>query len=217
LIFKQTGETGRTAFRITWASILIIQDMLFMLLKITQGTFDIGFHLPLQISRFAIYMCFFMLLTKNYKLFEITYFFVIGSIHAIITPNLSYSFPHLEYFFFFISHGGCFVAIYYMVFIEKYEPSFKSFWKSVVLALALMVVMIPINFITNGNYLYIMNQPSEDTGATTTLDIFGPWPIYIIFIILIGFVTLFLLGLLPFLIKNAIQKKKNKDTSNTNP
>jgi uncharacterized membrane protein YwaF len=70
-----------------------------------------------------------------------------------------------------------------------------------------MVVMIPINFITNGNYLYIMNQPSEDTGATTTLDIFGPWPIYIIFIIIIGFVTLFLLGLLPFLIKKAIKGK----------
>lgn len=204
------SETGRKIFRYSFAIILLLQELLYMSWKVWRGTFDIGFDLPFQISRVSIYLCFIMLITKRYGLFEIAYFYAVGSVHAIITPNLSYSFPHVNFLFFFISHGGLYVAIYYMVFVEKYEPTVRSFWKSVIISLSIVALMIPINLITGGNYLYIMNQPSEDTGATTTLDLFGPWPIYIIFIILIGFVTLMLVGLLPFLIKYKVLKKNDE-------
>jgi len=66
-----------------------------------------------------------------------------------------------------------------------------------------------LNLLVDGNYLYLMGKPGEDTA----FDLFGEHPWYIINIFLFGIPIFFHLFYLPFFIKNLIVKKSIIRTS----
>ncbi|WP_394176165.1 TIGR02206 family membrane protein [Guptibacillus hwajinpoensis] len=179
-IFKNRLRHPVTSFvvRICIALVLVLTEYSFHLWFIYHQKWDVTTTLPLQLSSISLFLAVFLLLTRRFFLFEITYF--VGSASALlamITPDLGvYGYPHFRFFHFFIAHGGIIVAAFYMIMVEKYKPTYLSIWKTF-LSLNLFVILIfMLNLFLDANYMYLMAKPLSNT----LLTYLGPWPIYLL-------------------------------------
>ncbi|MBM7644977.1 putative integral membrane protein (TIGR02206 family) [Scopulibacillus daqui] len=162
------------------------------------------YSLPLELSDLTVLLSIVMLLTRSAGLFKYIYFAGLGSsLQAILTPDLSvYSFPHFRYIEFFVSHGGVFLACLFMIAVEKFKPTFRSLWETVLALNIYGACIFIVNRLVNANYLYIMKKPN----LPTVLDVLGPWPWYLIpmeAIIIIAFLILYA----PFYIYEKIRER----------
>jgi hypothetical integral membrane protein (TIGR02206 family) len=152
-----------------------------------------------------------MLATKNYQIYEFMYLMGIGgAIQALATPDLGiYGFPHFRFFQTFISHGLIVTAAIYMTTVEGYRPTWKSIWRVFVWMNAYMVIVFFINTAIGSNYLFINHKPE----TASLLDMLPRWPIYILYVEVIGMITVLLLYL-PFAIKDWRRKAmENRDNA----
>jgi hypothetical integral membrane protein (TIGR02206 family) len=198
----------RPFFRYIIGIILLAQEFMLEMWHVYIGDFDFGEHLPFHLCGLAIIFSALTMFTKNYTLYEIIYFWGLGGgIQAIITPDLDiYSFPHYRYFQLFLSHGLIFVTVFYMTIVEKYRPYFKSIFRVILITIAALITVSFINILTNGNYMFICRKPQ----TASLLDFFGPWPYYLIGIIISGIVTYFIVYL-PFLFIDLYKNRKIND------
>ena len=92
------------------------------------GLWTIQTMLPLHLCSTLIWLGALMLMTKNYRIYEFTYFLGIGgAIQALATPGLGiYGFPHFVFFQYFLSHGLLITSAIYMTVVEGFRPTWKS-------------------------------------------------------------------------------------------
>ncbi|MFC7394569.1 TIGR02206 family membrane protein [Scopulibacillus cellulosilyticus] len=199
--------------RYSLAVLLIIAEISLQTWYIYFHAWSPRFSLPLELSDLTVLLAIIMLLTKSVGLFNFTYFAGLGSsIQAILTPDLSiYSFPHFRYIEFFVSHGGVFLACLFMVAVEKYKPTFRSLWESILILDIYGACIFVVNHLLDANYLYIMKKPK----IPSILDYLGPWPWYIITLEAI-IIIVFLILYAPFFIHRKINKKK-ENLANAKP
>lgn len=129
--------------------------------------------LPLQLSDLSVYLSAIMLVTKSRKLFVFLFFVGIGSsIQALATPDLGmFSFPHIRYILFFISHGSVFLSCLLMAVIGTYRMGQRSLWVTVLLVNVYGVCIFLIDRWLGANYMYLTKKP----GGSSLLDVLGPW------------------------------------------
>lgn len=181
--------------RMIMAIILILSEFSLHIWLWEIGDWTVQYSLPFHLSSISVILSAALLLTKNYSLFEFTYFAGIGSaIQAIITPDLSaYTFPHFRYIHFFLSHGGIVIANLFFVFVEKYKPTFKSVWKAFMYLNLYTFFVFLLNYFVKGNYMFISEKPVNPS----IIDFLGPWPFYILPLEGIALISFFILYL-PF-------------------
>ncbi|QKE75167.1 TIGR02206 family membrane protein [Arthrobacter citreus] len=154
-----------------------------------------------------MYLCCYTLITKNYKIYDIIYFWgLAGAIQSVITPDMKYAFPHFKYIQFFITHGGIILSICYMTYIFGYTPTFRSLIKSFLYLIMLAIPIYLLDYFIKGNYLFLR---AKLPGANL-LDFFGPWPYYLIVLGLLQ-IPYFLILYSPIHLIN--NKKKNNHNS----
>jgi len=68
-----------------------------------------------------------------------------------------------------------------------------------------MLIIYPVNIYLGSNYLMINAKPE----TASLLDLFPQWPVYILYMEAIGFLT-FLILYLPFIIKDGRLKNRNR-------
>jgi hypothetical integral membrane protein (TIGR02206 family) len=165
-------------FRFSLAILLVISEITYHIWLIRFNAWSLRTSLPLQLSDMAVILTIVMLLTKNISLFKFIYFAGLGStIQAMLTPNLGiYSFPHFRYIEFYISHGGVFLACLFMVLVERYQPTIRSLWVTILIVNIYGACVFFINHLVDANYLFIMKKPENPS----LLDFLGPWPWYIL-------------------------------------
>ena len=165
-------------------------------------------NLPIGICAWAVIFCSFMMVGKSQTLFDIVYFWLFsGSLFALITPTvLTYTGPtRYRYYQFWLEHTLGYIAVFYMIFVHKMRPTWKSIAKSYV-ALAVLAV---IAYCTNrmlgpgANYLF-MAEPSE---TPTVLDILPPIFALRIAVMIVVISALFFVAYLPWFLKD--KKAKN--------
>ncbi len=148
--------------------------------------------------RYKYVSCCYTLITKNYKVYEIIYFWgLAGAIQAVLTPDIKYSFPHFKYIQFFTTHGGIIISICYMTFIFGYIPTPRSLLKSFLYSILLAIPIYFLDYVIKGNYLFLRAKPA----GANLLDFFGPWPYYLIVLGLI-LIHYFLILYLPIHFSN---------------
>lgn len=200
LYFKNKwNENQRKTFRITIAIILFLNELAWHIWAIYWGVWNIQTMLPLHLSSVLVWLTMYMLITKNYTIYEVIYFLGIGSAtQALLTPDITgYGFPHFRAFNTFLAHGLLVAMPIYMTIVEGYRPTWQSFKRTVVWINLYMIPIFFLNLAIGSNYLFIAYKPE----FPTLLDVLAPWPLYILQLELIGFSILFLLYL-PFLIKD---------------
>jgi hypothetical integral membrane protein (TIGR02206 family) len=197
--FKNASEQTKTRIRWTMAIILWTNEVAWHVWNIAVGKWTIQTMLPFQLCSILVWVGALMLVTKNYTIYEFTYFLgIAGAFQAVMTPDLGiYGFPHFRFFQTFISHGLIITAAIYMTVVEGFRPTWKSLLRVAIGINIYMVIMYFFNSAIGSNYLMVNAKPA----TASLLDLLPAWPVYIIYMEAIGIVNCVLLYL-PFAIKD---------------
>ncbi len=161
------------------AILLIITTITGHSRNIANGYWNISENLPLHLCGISnLIACFILFTKKNRILFEFLFYAgIIGGIQAFLTPQINnFDGSHYEYIEYHFSHAGIILLPIFMYNFLNYEIT-KFSWLRVVLYLniVLMVVM-PLNFQIDSNYMYLAYPPNVDNPL-----IIGEWPYYVIY------------------------------------
>lgn len=184
LIFLLCLWVGRASSRdrnvrlaITLAALLMFQEALKLVLY--HGIYEEPWAegLPLNLCRANEFLCVYMLVKRSYRAFEVAYFWSMGgSVSAIITPDIAQGFPDPRFFSFFVGHGLVVVAVVYAVFGFGFRPRLRSIGVTLLVSGVYASIVAGLNLLLDTNYLYLRAKPA----APTILDLFGPWPGYLL-------------------------------------
>ena len=190
--------------RYVMAFILIISDMSYYWRLVGMpalGANPID-NLPLGVCGWAVIFCSFMVVGKSQRLFDVAYFWLLsGSLFALLTPTpLTYAGPtRFRYYQFWTEHTMGYIAIFYMIFVHKMRPNFRSAVRSYVALLSFAVLAYVVNTMLPGaNYLYLARPES----APSVLDILPPNFALRTGIIVAVITLMFFLAYLPWLVKD---------------
>jgi hypothetical integral membrane protein (TIGR02206 family) len=178
--------------------LLFLSELFFQYWYFINDKWDLAINLPFQLCSLSIYLCMIMLITKSYRIFELTFFVSMsGAFVAMITPELFFGFPHMRFFQFFIAHLAIVVSCLYMLWVEKYQISFHSLIRAFVGLNILAIFVFIINKLLGANYMFLIHKPINPS----IIDLLGPYPWYILSLELISFI-LFIILYIPFHYKN---------------
>lgn len=211
LRFRNAPDSTKAAIRWLLALILLGNEIAWHYWNYIHGKWTIQTMLPLHLCSLLVWTGAFMLLTKNYQVYEFMYFMGIGgAIQALATPGIGiYGFPHFVFFQYFLSHGLIITSAIYMTAVEGFRPTLKSLLRVAVWMNVYVVIIFFVNLFLGSNYLMINEKPA----TPSLLDLLPAWPIYILYMELIGVVTMLLLYL-PFAAKDLRDKySANRDNA----
>ncbi len=199
LLLRGARESARLAARVGLTVVLWGSELSWHLWNIGVGRWSALYLLPLNLCSVFIWLSGFMLLFKNYRIYEFAYFLGIGAaLQYLATPDLGqYGFPHYRFFEAFISHGLLLTAPIYMTVVEGFRPTWRSVQRVLVYTNIYMVLIFCLNLAIGSDYLMLNVKPI----TPSLLDLLPPWPCYIAFMELIGIFTVLLLYL-PFAIQD---------------
>ena len=146
------------------------------ILKFSKG-YDINEDLPLFLCGLMGLIIPFFTVSRKYWMYEILVFWVFaGTLQAVITPDIDTGFPTFNFIRYWVLHSGLILIMFYAFFVFKMKPTLKSLWKSFGALQIYVVSMFAINHFLGSNYFYLNEKPK----GATLLDLFGPWPIYLL-------------------------------------
>lgn len=166
-------------------------------------------QLPLQLCDVGAIVIGLFLLYRKTVLFELGYFWGLGGgIQALLTPDLKYGFPDINFIFYFITHGLCLVAVMYAIMVLKCRPMARSIWRTYFITIIYALIIFPVNWLLKTNYLYLIHKPM----AGSLLDYLGSWPWYILSLLLVSLVF-FLIYYSPFFIYDITGQRRIKESN----
>jgi hypothetical integral membrane protein (TIGR02206 family) len=188
-------NTVNTPLRYTIAITLLFIQISFYFWQLFHGELSLQNSLPLNLCAISIFLTAYMLWKKNYKLFEVLYFWALaGALQAYLTPELYYGPDHFRYYQFFIGHGLIIIAPLFMCFVHQYRPTFHSLKKAFIYINVYALFVYFVDVLVDGNYLLLRHKPT----TASILDFLGPWPYYILVLEFVA-ILLFSLLYLPFI------------------
>ncbi|WP_230873927.1 TIGR02206 family membrane protein [Paenibacillus woosongensis] len=168
---------ARKAIRYGLLGILLLSEIALNLWYVLERQWDIKDTLPLELCSVSLLLSMVMLLTGNRLLYQILFFAGIGgALQAWLTPSLDFGYPHFRFFQFFIAHGAIILASLYMTWIERYRPTWRSIAWAMLFLNVLALAVGALNYAIGANYMFLRNKP----GTPSILDLFGPYPYYLL-------------------------------------
>lgn len=135
-----------------------------------------------------------MLWRRSFFLFEVSYFMIMaGSLQGLLTPDLQTVFPDIMNIRYFFIHIGLAQSILFAIIVYGFRPTWRGLGKAFLWTNIYFVFVGIINLLLGTNFMYLRRKPN----TTTLLDLFGPWPWYIVGGELLALV-LYIVVLLPF-------------------
>jgi hypothetical integral membrane protein (TIGR02206 family) len=133
-------------------------------------------YLPLQLCDLAVPIATWALLSRSALAFELTLTWCgVGTLAALITPDVAEGFPHWRFVLYYLQHGGLVAATVGLVASGR-SPRPWAALRALVLLDAVALVVGAFDAATGANFMYLRAKP----GAATPLDHFGPWPWYLV-------------------------------------
>jgi hypothetical integral membrane protein (TIGR02206 family) len=151
------------------------------------------YSLPFQLCSIMMWLSAILLLTRNKRLYEITFFLgIMGALQALLTPNLDQTFPQFRYFHFFIAHSAIVGASVFMTVVEGYRPRVSSVFRAIGWLHVLAIPAAITNSLTDSNFMFLARKPN----TASLLDLLAPWPWYLLQLELVAIILCFaLLGI----------------------
>lgn len=156
---------------------LILFEMLNHAWMYANGVWKLGRSMPLELCNIGLILSIFLLVSGKKLYFELLFFIsLLGSTQAIVTPALTYDFPHFRFFHFFYAHMAIVWISLYFMWVKGFYPSFKSVLKLLAFVNLLFPIILYVNKAADGNYWFLRHKPD----SPSFLDLLGPYPWYII-------------------------------------
>jgi len=196
---KSENQKLKDRVRYLIVAILVISEGSWHIWNLAIGEWTIQTHLPFHLCAVLVWTSIIMLLTQNYTIYEFAYFLgIAGASQALLTPEAGiYGFPHFRIFQTLAAHGAIVTAAIFMTVVEGYRPHWSSFKRVFLWTNIYMILVTGINVLIGSNYLYTLHKPP----TASLLDVFGPWPWYLLTMELVALVLCTFLYL-PFAIKD---------------
>lgn len=181
---------------------LSLTVILFIVFHIQFERFDIAVDLPLSICNLFAFTAPLLFWNPNPKRMEVVYFAVMsGTFQAIITPDLYVGFPTYGFFKYWISHVGLVIIVIHYLLSFQLRPRAKGIFITFVWLNLYLMIIVPINLLLDANYFYLMEKPINPS----ILDLFGPWPTYLLVSEVLA-MAFFALAYLPIMWANKLGK-----------
>lgn len=155
--------------------------------------------LPLQLSDVTAAVAGIVFVVPNRKLQSLAYFLglALGS-QAIITPDQAGGPGTLSYWAFWLYHLFVVGAGIYVIVVQRFRPEWRDLRFALICGLAYVAIVFTIDAVWDLNYGYLgRSTPSRPT----LLDVLGPWPLRVVFMVVLGAAAMTLL-LLPWFVAN---------------
>ena len=122
---------------------------------------------------------------------------------AILTPDVLYSFPHIDYIRHMIGHSMILLGVTYAIIIDHQRPQFRDVHRVLGVLTVLLLLMYPINFLLGApaNYWFVVEKPP---GFNVT-DFMRDAPYHMIDLYMLAVIVCYLLYV-PYLIKDRVNK-----------
>ncbi len=146
-------------------------------IEIAVGEFDLQQDLPLDICYSAALLAPVLMWKPTLRMHELLYFAVLaGTLQAVLTPDLMYGFPHYSFFRYWVVHSGLVAYVIYVTWSLKLFPDIRGLFRAFGWLNLYAAVMFVLNLVIGSNYMFVMRKPE----TPSLLDLFGPWPWYIL-------------------------------------
>lgn len=208
LIFKDMSLKIKWQLMALTSLMLPLMEISMMVWYKSVGHFSFAYSLPLHLCSLMSVILPIMIFTRNKLLMEYSYAMGLApSFLTLLTPDVYY-YPNFSYIYIqtMLVHGIiCFVPIF-LIFGMGFRPNIRNLPKAVAMLFGLTIMIIPINYITDGNYFFL-RYPSSGSIMELFANMVGS-PGYLIPIFLFGCV-LWMFMYLPFAIID-LKKKNNQ-------
>ena len=167
------------------------------------GNWKLG--LPLHLCDFSSASIIIYFFTKRREFFLFAFFAGIsGAGMAILTPDVKYSFPHIDYLRHMIGHSMILLGVAYAIIIDNQRPQLKDVHRVLGVLSVFLLLMYPINNLLGSpaNYWYVSEKPP---GFNVT-DLMRDSPYHMIDIYILTVVICYLIYL-PYFIKDKLSQK----------
>ena len=167
------------------------------------GNWKLG--LPLHLCDFSSASIIIYFFTKRREFFLFAFFAGIsGAGMAILTPDVKYSFPHIDYLRHMIGHSMILLGVAYAIVIDNQRPQLKDVHRVLGVLSVFLLLMYPINNLLGSpaNYWYVAEKPP---GFNVT-DLMRDAPYHMIDIYILTVVICYLIYL-PYFIKDILSQK----------
>jgi len=173
------------------AMVLAAEAATFVLRLAVDGDWTRRNSLPLNLCDVALVIAAFACWFPQWQIgVELTYFWgLAGTLQAVLTPDLSVSFPHMEFFQFVVGHLAIVIGAVYLVVGLRIEPRRGCVPRVFAITAAYTVIVGVVDWLTGSNYMYLSHAPAH----SSLLSVLGPWPWYILSAGALAFVLLLIL------------------------
>ena len=195
---RRTRGTARdrTCRRLFAAALLSFQVPL-QVYSMIPPNWDLGKSLPFQLCDLAWMVGVYALWSGKGWAFSLLYYWGLTlTSQALITPQLEFDFPHLQFVMFWFSHCLVVLAAIYMTWGGGWRPSWRGMALAVGVTIGWVFVMLAFNAVAGTNYLYVNGKPP----GASVLDVLGDWPYYVAVEILI-LIVLWSLMTFPWIVR----------------
>ena len=206
LIGKYSSKEFVKKFAIVFVYFFIVMYILFHYFHFIDGTWSLNKRLPLHLCGISsLITCVILFVDKKQFLFEILFYAgILGGINALLTPLIdNYTGKNFFYFEYFYSHTSIIILPLYMYYFMDMRLSKYSWLKSFIFINVLLIIIMPIDFMIDANYMYLKNPPAVDHPFVS-----GVWPYYLVNL---EFIVFFLLYFTYHLFNSPLLRNKLKN------
>jgi hypothetical integral membrane protein (TIGR02206 family) len=199
ILLLRSGMRGtdvvRRRIRVGMAAFFLFWEIEWQVWHLWHGIWSAEINLPLHLCSVMIWVSMYGLWFEDRRVYPLMYFMgIAGAIQALITPNAHETFPHIRFMSTMFTHSLLVICGFWVIFVEKYRPTFRSARNAFLGLNAYALVVYFINRAVGANYLYVVAKPD----VATLMDYFPAWPWYIP--ILEGLLVIIMVGMyVPFI------------------
>ena len=161
--------------------------------------------LPLHLCDFSCAAVILYFITKRREFFLFAFFAGIsGAGMAILTPDVLYAFPHIDYLRHMIGHSMILLGVTYAMIIDNQRPQLKDVHRVLFVLTIILLLMYPINNFLGSpaNYWYVIDKPP---GFNVT-NLMREAPYHMIDIYILAVIVCYAIYA-PYFLKDKLSKK----------
>ena len=155
---------------------------------------DLSQSLPLQFCNLANIFGALAILKGSRMCQAVLYFWSALCAWAFLTPTTTTGPSDPGFWIFWIYHSFILFALVHILFADHFRPSRRDLLQSSLFTFSYVIILSALNACAGWNYGFLGN---DVPGAPTPVALLGPYPVRIVWMVLIG-ATLFVLLWLPF-------------------
>lgn len=199
----KTGKNGPGNMRRIIAVASLFTWLLTVLYPVFSDRFTWKESLPLHFCNLANLLGAIAVLSQKRLPRSILYFWgVVLCSWAFLTPSLSHGPAHLWFWIFWLYHLCIPVALLWILVRENYRPGFSDLRNALIVTWAFTLLLAVLDHFTGWNYGFVgPGMPLQKS----PMDVLGPYPLRILWMLIIG-TFLFFLAWLPWPLSRKFSK-----------